>query len=67
MIRLTRIRALGRFRNATTGQIVNIRKGTRVGYGTDHYYYTFRSARILLNDADLHGSSAVWIRINTSA
>jgi hypothetical protein len=44
-LRLRETRILGRYKNAVTGKEYNIQKGTRVGRGTDVYYYLYRGKR----------------------
>lgn len=52
MNKLTGIRALGRFVNLTTGQEVNVRKGTVAGRGTDVTFYTAKGERKFVNVYD---------------
>lgn len=51
-MKLTAIRKIGRFKNNKTGQIYNVLKGERKGYGTSHYYWTFRGKRTFISDRD---------------
>ncbi len=54
-MKLTRIRLIGRFTNPETGRKVNVHKGNRKGYGTDHLFYLYRQKRVFINDADFYG------------
>lgn len=62
-MKLSHIRPVGRFHNATTGQTVNIKKGNRVGRGTDVYFYLHRHTRIVVTD-EIYGSRSMWKRID---
>lgn len=47
-MKINNIRPLGRFKNNLTGQIYNVKKGNKVGYGTDIYFYLYRNSRIII-------------------
>lgn len=66
-MKLTRIRAVGRFHNRVTGQTVNIRKGTRVGRGTDIYFFLHRGVRQYVDENEIHasgGHTPMWKRVD---
>lgn len=56
MKRLTNIRPMGRFKNETTGQTYNVKKGRDPKRGTDHYFYLYRGKRQYIDDAEYFNS-----------
>jgi len=53
-MKLSHIRCLGRYLNPDTGRPVNVHKGNRKGYGTDHLFYAYRYKRVFISDADFY-------------
>ncbi len=51
---LTKIVKLGRFRNILTGKEVNLKKGTKVGYGVDLIFYLNRGKRMFISDHEFY-------------
>lgn len=49
-MRLRRIRDVGRYMNPETERYVNVKKGTRIGRGTDYYFYLFRGGRVFIDE-----------------
>lgn len=52
LMKLRNVRSIGRYKNTETSKEYNIKKGTKVGRSTTHYYYLYRGSRILINDKD---------------
>lgn len=62
MMQLKNLRAVGRYKkiNPVYGDTtVNIRKGTRPGYGDDWYFYTVSGRRVIVPESELRSA---WIR-----
>ena len=53
---LQNITKVDRFNNLETGQTYNVWKGTRKGYGTDYYFYYYRSSRVYISVKDVYDS-----------
>lgn len=53
-MKLTNIRKMGRYKNTKTGQVYNIHKGKKVGYGVDVIFYYKSGKRIFIDDLDYH-------------
>lgn len=53
-MKLTNIRNLGRYKNTETGKYYNIKKGTRVGRGTDVIFYLYRNSRQIIPENEFY-------------
>lgn len=62
-MKLKNIRDIGRFINSD-GKSVNIKKGTKVGYGVDIIFYLFRHKRVIINDKEFY---ECWTRVRDVA
>jgi DnaJ-class molecular chaperone len=60
-MKLKNIRNVGRYYNRNTKKAVNIKKGRRMGYGVDVFFYLYRGSRIFISDKDL---SDQWVKID---
>jgi hypothetical protein len=58
-MKLTRIKPWGRFR-LEDGREVNIHRGSRVGRGTDVYFYLNRMKRVLVSDLELSKATEIF-------
>lgn len=58
-MKLTNIINYGRFRLAD-GREVNVKRGRRVGRGTDVYFYLARMQRVLLSDAEVSSATEIF-------
>jgi len=56
-MKLSNIRSLGRYRNKTTQQEINVKKSYNKQRGTDHIFYLYRNKRIFINDADFYSAN----------
>lgn len=52
MIKLTNVRALGRYKAPGKDKPVNVYTGRRAERGTDHKFYLYRSKRQFISDAE---------------
>lgn len=53
-MRLSNIRNIGRFTNGE--KTVNIKRGTKVGYGVDITFYLFKNKRKIIDDRDFYAN-----------
>lgn len=58
-MKLSNLRIIGRYTNPETGRPVNVHKGRRMGYGTDHYFYLLRGRRVFIGDNEF----SKWTRV----
>ena len=58
-MKLTRIKRWGRFR-LEDGREVNVHRGSRVGRGTDVYFYLHRMNRVLISDLELSTATEIF-------
>lgn len=54
--RLINIRNIGKYVNAATGRSVNVKKGTRKGYDTDHIFYLYRGKRVYISESEFYNN-----------
>ena len=62
MQKFKNIRLLGRYKNTDTSKSYNIYKCTKVGYGTDCYFYFYRNKKQFISDREFYGGT--YIKIN---
>jgi hypothetical protein len=58
-MKLTKIINWGRFRMAD-GREVNVKRGRRLGRGTDVYFYLNSMQRVLLSDAEVSSATEIF-------
>jgi hypothetical protein len=58
-MKLTNIINWGRFRLAD-GREVNVKRGRRLGRGTDVYFYLSRMQRVFLSDAEVSSATEIF-------
>ena len=58
-MKLTNIINWGRFRMAD-GREVNVKRGRRLGRGTDVYFYLNSMQRVLLSDAEVSSATEIF-------
>jgi hypothetical protein len=58
-MKLTNIINWGRFRMAD-GREVNVKRGRRLGRGTDVYFYLSSMQRVLLSDAEVSSATEIF-------
>lgn len=55
MFKLSNLVLIGRYKGEETTKPVNVCKGRRKGYGTDHYFFYRSGKKVLINQADFYG------------
>lgn len=62
-MKLRDIKSLGRYKHTITGKEYNLKKGTRVGRGTDYIYYLYRGTRNFISEEDFY-TKKLYTKIN---